>query len=90
MRTSSAADTSRAHPRFRLILAVCAAAAGLTLLGCGQTGPLYLPDEGVTAPVTIRPGPTPATPPSETEPERPDEEQPRADAADPAMPEPSR
>lgn len=46
----------------------CAALAGL-LAACGQTGPLYMPDEGVTTPVEIRPAPvqpaTPAEPPAE-------------------------
>ncbi len=43
------------------------------LVACGQTGPLYLPDEGVQTPVEIR-GPTtaapatPATPPADTPP----------------------
>jgi predicted small lipoprotein YifL len=46
--------------------AVCCAG----LLGaCGQTGALYLPDEGVTTPVEIRTAPTtppaaPTTPPA--------------------------
>jgi predicted small lipoprotein YifL len=39
------------------ILLACAAGACL-LAGCGQTGSLYLPDEGVTTPVEIRPAPT--------------------------------
>ena len=30
----------------------------LLLTACGQTGPLYLPDEGVTTPVEIREAPT--------------------------------
>lgn len=34
-----------------ILLAACLLAA------CGQTGALYLPDEGVTTPVEIRPGP---------------------------------
>jgi predicted small lipoprotein YifL len=33
----------------------------LALAGCGQTGPLYLPDAGVETPVEIR-GPTTAAP----------------------------
>ena len=36
--------------------AACATLACL-LAACGQTGPLYLPDEGVTTPVEIRPAP---------------------------------
>ncbi len=31
------------------------------LAGCGQTGPLYLPDEGIRTPVEIR-GPAEAAP----------------------------
>jgi predicted small lipoprotein YifL len=41
--------------RILAALALAAAAAG-----CGQTGPLYLPDKGVETPVEIR---GPATPP---------------------------
>jgi predicted small lipoprotein YifL len=41
------------------VLIACSASACL-LLGCGQTGALYLPDAGVTTPVEIRPAP--ATP----------------------------
>jgi len=37
------------------------------LAACGQTGPLYLPDEDVDTEVEIRPGPTP--PAETTEPE---------------------
>ena len=57
-------------------LAVLAAAA--LLAACGQTGALYLPDEGVTTPVEIRgpataaPAPTPAP---ETPPPAPEEEE---------------
>jgi predicted small lipoprotein YifL len=44
------------------------ALAACLLAACGQTGALYLPDEGVTTPVEIRPAPpaepaTPAPPP---------------------------
>lgn len=42
------------------VLIACAAVACVLLAGCGQTGALYLPDEGVTTPVTIRPSQTPA------------------------------
>jgi predicted small lipoprotein YifL len=52
--------------------ALLACAAGACLLaGCGQTGALYLPDEGVTTPVEIRatptaaPASTPNQPPAE-------------------------
>lgn len=37
------------------------------LCGCGQTGPLYLPDEGVTTPVEVRSPTTPAEEPEEEE-----------------------
>jgi predicted small lipoprotein YifL len=40
-------------------VAACTALACL-LAACGQTGPLYLPDAGVTTPVEIRPAPAPA------------------------------
>ncbi len=30
-------------------------AASLGLAACGQTGPLYLPDEGLDTPVEVRP-----------------------------------
>ena len=59
-------------------LAVLAAAA--LLAACGQTGALYLPDEGVTTPVEIRgpattaPAPAP-TPAPETPPPAPEEEE---------------
>jgi len=42
-------------PSLTVALVACLLAA------CGQTGALYLPDEGVTTPVEIRPAP--ATPP---------------------------
>ena len=42
-------------------------AAGF-LAGCGQTGPLYLPDEGVQTPVEIRAPGTPAAAPEATQP----------------------
>jgi len=51
--------------------------AASLLAACGQTGALYLPDEGVTTPVEIRPGPaaeTPASAPASEEP-RPEDEQ---------------
>jgi len=56
----------------------CAALAGL-LAACGQTGPLYMPDEGVTTPVEIRTAPAqqagPAAPaePAAAEPAAPAE-----------------
>jgi predicted small lipoprotein YifL len=42
--------------------------AASVLAACGQTGPLYLPDEGVTTPVEIRPAPT-TEPPATAAPE---------------------
>ena len=53
-----------------LLLSCCA-----VLAGCGQTGPLYLPDEGVETPVEIRGPATPATEPApEPVPESDDED----------------
>jgi len=55
-------------------LAVLAAAA--LLAACGQTGALYLPDEGVTTPVEIRgPATTAPTPAPETPQPAPEEEE---------------
>lgn len=63
-------------------------AAMLALAGCGQTGALYLPDEGVSTPVEVRttqtpapetaptPAPTP-TPAPEPKPEDKDKDQPK-------------
>lgn len=56
--------------------AACLVVASL-LTACGQTGPLYLPDEGVTTPVEIREAPTaPAAEPATAAPgpEQPAEE----------------
>lgn len=47
-------------------------AAAALLAACGQTGALYLPDEGIETPVEIRGPATPAqSPPSQTAPEAP-------------------
>jgi predicted small lipoprotein YifL len=46
------------------------------LAGCGQTGALYLPDEGVESPVEVRPATPPAPAPAPT-PEPEDEDQDR-------------
>lgn len=57
-----------------LIFSCCAA-----LAACGQTGPLYLPDEGVETPVEIR---GPATPAPESAPApapEPDDEEKKDD-----------
>jgi predicted small lipoprotein YifL len=42
------------HP---LPLTLACAALACLLAACGQTGPLYMPDEGVTTPVEIRTAP---------------------------------
>lgn len=44
----------------------CAAAllAILGLAGCGQTGPLYLPDAEIKTPVEIKAAPAPPPPPT--------------------------
>ena len=44
------------------------------LAGCGQTGALYLPDEGIESPVEVRPAAPPAPAPAPA-PEPEDEEQ---------------
>ncbi len=44
------------------VLAAAGALAALALAGCGQTGPLYLPDAG--GEVVTRPAPTPAPAPA--------------------------
>ena len=66
---------------FRLLLRLTPAAL-LALAGCGHTGALYLPDEGVETPVEIRtttaPVPTPAPAPvPEPAPEPEDEDKDR-------------
>ena len=53
----------------RLLTVIGAIAVGLS--ACGQTGPLYLPDEGVQTPVEIR---GPATPPPAAQPAEPEED----------------
>ena len=63
--------------------------AAALLAACGQTGALYLPDEGIETPVEIRaPATTPATSPTETPPapvpERDDEEKDKQDAPPPS------
>jgi predicted small lipoprotein YifL len=57
-----------------IVLAACLLAA------CGQTGGLYLPDEGVTTPVEIRPAAAtvPTAPAAEQPVEEEDEESPAA------------
>ena len=51
--TSPMAVTRRLRPLVPLAI--------LALAGCGQTGALYLPDEGVETPVEVRTTQTPAT-----------------------------
>ena len=46
----------------RILLLVAAVIGALS--ACGQTGPLYLPDEGVETPVEIRGPATPAAEPA--------------------------
>ena len=50
---STRRDASRRHEAW---LAAAAALAGALLAGCGQTGPLYLPEDE-SATVVTRPGP---------------------------------
>lgn len=78
------AYTSPMSPR-RFILRLTPAAL-LALAGCGQTGALYLPDEGVTTPVEVRTtqtpapesAPTPTPPPAPVpKPEDKDKDQPK-------------
>jgi predicted small lipoprotein YifL len=54
----TAVDRRRVAARPLALLWVAAAAS---LAGCGQTGPLYLPDDAGTTVIT-RPGPVAATP----------------------------
>ena len=65
--------------------ALCACLAGACLLlGCGQTGALYLPDAGITTPVEIRPAP--ATAPETPEPpEAEKRDDPEAEGTPPAQ-----
>jgi len=55
---------------------LAALAAAALLAACGQTGALYLPDEGVTTPVEIRgPATTAPAPAPEPPPPAPEEEE---------------
>ena len=66
----------------------CAALAGL-LAACGQTGPLYMPDEGVTTPVEIRTAPAQqAGPAAPAEPAAEKPAAPKKDEGDDAPPPP--
>lgn len=51
------------HP---LPLTLACATLACLLAACGQTGPLYMPDEGVTTPVEIRTAPAEAVPAAPT------------------------
>jgi len=64
----------------RLLLQLMLAALP-ALAGCGQTGALYLPDEGVATPVEIRTTTTtePAATPTPTPPPKPDDEDKKSD-----------
>jgi predicted small lipoprotein YifL len=53
---------------------LAAAAIAALLAACGQTGALYLPDEGVETPVEIR-GPATSAPAPAPEPPPPTEEE---------------
>ena len=55
--------------------------AAALLAACGQTGPLYLPDQGIETPVEVR-GPAPAAPPAP-------ESSPAAEEAPPETEEPA-
>ena len=52
--------------QLKLPVLIAGSASACLLLGCGQTGALYLPDAGVTTPVEIRSAP--ATPPETGQP----------------------
>ena len=53
------------HP---LPLTLACVALACLLAACGQTGPLYMPDEGVTTPVEIRKAPAETAPAAPAEP----------------------
>jgi len=59
------AYTLAMRPTHQLLLLIAAAIGALS--GCGQTGALYLPDEGVETPVEIRGPTTPAPEPDDEE-----------------------
>ena len=63
----------------------CAALAGL-LAACGQTGPLYMPDEGVTTPVEIRTAPAEAAPAAPAAPPAEEPAAPKKDEGEKAPP----
>lgn len=59
-------------PAMRQPLAIASLLLAASLVGCGQTGPLYLPDEGIETPVEIKPAPPAPATPAATEPAAPD------------------
>lgn len=67
------------HP---LPLTLACAALACLLAACGQTGPLYMPDEGVTTPVEIRTAPAQPAGPAATA--RPAAEEPATPAEPPS------
>lgn len=69
------------HP---LPLTLACAALACLLAACGQTGPLYMPDEGVTTPVEIRPAPAQQVEPAAPEPATGEPAEPKKDAGDSA------
>lgn len=74
------------HP---LPLTVTCAALACLLAACGQTGPLYMPDEGVTTPVEIRTAPaapTAAEPPAPAAPAAGEPAAPKKDAGEKTPP----
>ncbi|MBS1201246.1 MAG: hypothetical protein H6R27_1924 [Proteobacteria bacterium] len=71
------------HP---LPLTTACAILACLLAACGQTGPLYLPDEGVTTPVEIRTGPAQPAAPAAPEPATAEPAAPEPAAAQPVAP----
>jgi len=61
----------------RMLLLVAAAIGALS--ACGQTGALFLPDEGVETPVEIRGPATPAPEPAPAPAPEPDDEEKKDD-----------
>ena len=57
----------------RMIRFLLRLAPVVLLAACGQTGALYLPDEGVATPVEVRPATAPA--PTPTAPAKPKDEE---------------
>jgi len=68
--------------------AMAVAAGALLLAGCGQKGPLYLPDRGAAV-VTAPPATTPAPPPPPASPGQPPEPAPAPQPQSTAEPPPA-